>query len=188
MDRCPECGGALVWDEKSGFVVCGSCGLVVDRVFDYAGPAQSPEEIERQGRRGRPRRAVVDRAGYRLRLKLYSKVAKISSERPWLVVDADKVLKTGRFLYSLKSKASIEAEKNIEERGLWDMVKLGLSIIEKKNPALLARSLRGRYALAYMLAYAGLHGKMPPEEEVVEVFNISGTSYKRLASIARGIV
>ncbi|GAB6148310.1 TFIIB-type zinc ribbon-containing protein [Stetteria hydrogenophila] len=39
--RCPVCGSTrMVWDERSGYVVCSSCGAVVDEII-YDGPARS---------------------------------------------------------------------------------------------------------------------------------------------------
>ncbi|NAZ27464.1 MAG: TFIIB-type zinc ribbon-containing protein [Thermogladius sp.] len=184
MDKCPVCGSSLIWVYEEGVVVCSSCGLVVDRVFDYTPTFSLSEEKPKRrpaGVKG------LDKRAYKIKLKLYSRAYKISRERPWMVVDTDKVLETGRLVHTVKSKASLLAEENIEREGVRDYVEKGLEIISRENPALLARSLRGRYALAYMVAYASLSGEMPPEDFVVKVFNISSTSFKRLRSIVRGL-
>ncbi|MGC9181836.1 TFIIB-type zinc ribbon-containing protein [Thermogladius sp.] len=182
MEKCPVCGSSLVWDYEEGFVVCSACGLVVDRVYEYAHAPDTDEGEAVRGRRRGPR-SVIDRKTYRFRLRLYNKAYKIAKEKPWMVVDTDRVLETGRFVNTVKSKASIAAEKNIEKEGVKTYVERGLEIIRRENPALLSRSLRGRYALAYMVAYAASTRVVPPEDFVTKVFNISSTSYKRLKSI-----
>lgn len=43
MQRCPLCGaGRLVWDHRSGYVVCSRCGAVVDIIF-HEGPVYGEE-------------------------------------------------------------------------------------------------------------------------------------------------
>ncbi|WP_440060154.1 TFIIB-type zinc ribbon-containing protein [Thermogladius sp. 4427co] len=183
MEKCPVCGGSLVWDYREGVIVCGSCGLVVDRIYEYGYKQKYSDE---PGTRRNTRvRSIIDKRAYNTRLKLYKRIYKIVREKPWMTIDADRVLETGRFVNTIKSKASILAEENIVENGLKELVEKGLEIIKSENPALLARSFRGRYALAYMVAYAKTTGDIPPEDFIVKTFNISSTSYKRLKSIVR---
>lgn len=36
MFTCPECGhNIIVWSYNTGYIVCGNCGLVVDKIYDY---------------------------------------------------------------------------------------------------------------------------------------------------------
>jgi len=187
-EACPTCGGILVWDYASGLVVCSSCGLVVDHVYDY-GPVKQDEETliwSNVKTRKNPRRNPV-LTRYSHHYKLYRRAYSYVKNKPWLEIDYDKVFESGRLIHTIKSHATMEAEKNIKDRNLWETVEHGLRIIEEKNPAALARSGRGRYALAYMVAtYVDKH-TFPTLTEVVNIFNISETSYRRLLKIAREI-
>ncbi|MEM4684226.1 MAG: hypothetical protein QXW45_05570, partial [Thermosphaera sp.] len=60
-------------------------------------------------------------------------------------------------------------------------------LIEKLNPALLSRSERSKYALAYMLSVRVKTGKTPGPEEITKVFNISDTNYRRLHGIVKNL-
>ena len=91
-------------------------------------------------------------------------------------------------VHTIKSKATIEAEKNIRDKKLWDKVNQGIEYIRKTYPVALARSGRGRYALAYMVITYLEKKTFPPIEDVVETFNISETSYRRLVKLAKDIV
>ena len=51
----------------------------------------------------------------------------------------------------------------------------------------LARSERCKYALAYMVSKIINTGKIPGEEEIVSVFNVSETSYRRLRALVLNI-
>jgi 6-phosphogluconate dehydrogenase (decarboxylating) len=109
-------------------------------------------------------------------------------EKPWLEVDYEKVIESGKFVLTIKSKASIKALKNIVEYGYMELVKEGLDYISSVNPALLARSERSKYALAYMVAVKIKTGELPTRESVLKVFNISNTSYNRLRNIVEKIL
>lgn len=181
MDKCPSCGSPLVWLYMEGVVVCSGCGVVVDKIMDYS-PVYSDEneELNRLLRlRGKPRYNHVERRVSRGR-RLYRAAEKRIRGRYWLVMDYDKFLATGRFINTIKHRASLEAERNVETLGLSRVVEEGISIIKKRDPSLLCRSGRGRMALAYIVAKLAREGAPPSEEEVTRIFNISPTSYKRL--------
>ncbi|MET1159690.1 MAG: TFIIB-type zinc ribbon-containing protein [Thermoprotei archaeon] len=188
-EKCPLCGNSLIWDYVSGLIICSSCGYVVDRIYDY-GPIYEDEEtiIWREIKtRSNPRRnPLIGRV--RRHNKLYRLASSYIRNKPWLEIDYDKLFEKGKLVNTIKSRASIEAEKNISEMGLWDIVNEGLKIIEERNPAALARSSRGKYALAYIVAVYTKKHKFPSLEEVMKTFNISETSYRRLLKIAREIV
>ncbi|MEM4431559.1 MAG: TFIIB-type zinc ribbon-containing protein [Desulfurococcaceae archaeon] len=181
MDKCPSCGSLLVWLYGDGVIVCSGCGVVVDRIIDYSPVyADENEEINRLLRlRNRPRYNSVEHRVIRKR-KLYNAAEKRIRGKYWLVVDYDKFLTTGRFINTIKHRASIEAERNVEKLGLSSIIEEGLSILRKRDPSLLCRSGRGKLALAYIAAKLVKEGFPPPEEEVMKIFNISSTSYKRL--------
>lgn len=182
---CPVCGNPLVWDYRDGFVVCSGCGLVVENIIEEArGGFEGEEELP--ARRRRPVKRVVSE-NYSVNMRLYKMAEKRVRNKPWLTVDYDAVLSTKRFVKTIMSKASIEAVENIEANGYWEDVRNGLKLIEELNPALLSRSERGKYALAYMLSVKVRTGKTPGPEDVARVFNISGTNYRRLYNIVKNL-
>lgn len=187
--KCPSCGGELVWDYELGEVVCGSCGLVVDKIYDY-GASKEREDVaewrEVKLKMYPKKNKVLKR--YKYRIRLYNIAQNYIKDKPWLEIDYSKILEAGKMIKSIKSIATIRAEKNITEKKLWDKVEKGIEYIEKTYPIALARSGRGKYALAYMVYCYIWKTKFPPQNEVLEIFNISETSYKRLLKIAKKII
>ena len=188
-NQCPRCSGVLIWDYARGEVVCSACGYVVEKIYDYGPPRiDENEEIWREIRtRNNPRRNPITRK-YHHHYKLYREAESYVKGKPWLEVDYEKYFETGKMVHTIKSKATIEAEKNIRDKKLWDKVNQGIEYIRKTYPVALARSGRGRYALAYMVITYLEKKTFPPIEDVVETFNISETSYRRLVKLAKDIV
>ena len=183
----------MVWDYERGEVVCSSCGLVVDKIttleaWSYRVNNNEVEQGRREANVATIRGRVQSSREYRRLLKIYKLATKIVKEKPWLEVDYEKVIESGKFVLTVKSKASIKALKNIVEYGYMELVKEGLDYINSVNPALLARSERSKYALAYMVAVKIKTGELPTRESVLKVFNISNTSYNRLRNIVEKIL
>lgn len=189
--KCAQCGGVLVWDYERGEVVCSSCGLVIDKITTLEIGGYRVNEVE-QGRQKVHVATIHNKAPssreYRRLLKIYKLATKMIKEKPWLEVDYEKVIESGKFIFTIKSKASIRALKNIVEYGYMELVKEGLDYINSVNPALLARSERSKYALAYMVAVKIKTGELPTRESVLKVFNISNTSYNRLRNIVEKVL
>jgi transcription initiation factor TFIIIB Brf1 subunit/transcription initiation factor TFIIB len=177
-ERCPVCGGQLIWDYERGEIVCSRCGLVVDKIYYYGPPRSRGEEETPTQEQQAPTRRI--KREYRIHMSRYRMARRYVRNRPWLEVDYDTVIETGRMIRSIKSKTTLEAEKNIMELGLKDRLDEILKLIEKIYPVALARTDRSRYALAYMLYKILSSGRLPREEEVIRIFMISPTSYKRL--------
>ncbi len=189
--RCPVCGGELVWDDERGEVTCSRCGLVVDRIYYYGPPRESEESMERMreaARRHRPRSNRHEIARYRLHRERYYMARRYVEGKPWLEVDYDQVIETGRMIHTIRSRATIEAEDNIEKLGLREPLEKTLKLIEEKYPMALARTKRSRYALAYIIYTLTNKKRYPDDREVIEIFRISQTSYKRLQRIASRII
>ncbi len=188
-NECPICGGPLVWDYREGEVICSSCGYVVDRIYDYGPPREDEEEqIWREIKiRKNPRRNPTT-PRYRLHMKLYHRAYSYVKNKPWLEIDYERVFETGKMINTIKSRATIDAERKISDKNLWKQIDEGIKFIEKTYPVALARSGRGKYALAYIVTTYLKTGSYPPVKEVVDTFNISETSYRRLIKIAREIL
>jgi len=183
------CGGILVWDYQTGEVICSSCGYVIDKIY-YYGPVNEDENEaiwrEVRMRKNPKRNPSIHR--YRYHLKLYHEAYSYVKNKPWLEINYEKIFESGKMINTLKSHATLEAEKNISSKNLWRTIYEGLKFIEKNYPVALARSGRGKYALAYIVSTYLNHGKIPDIKEVVNTFNISETSYRRLVKIAKEIV
>lgn len=188
-NKCPDCGNSLIWVYEKGVVVCSTCGLVVERII-YDGPLRGDESEEIWRSIKTRRNPRVDKLYYRYKYhnKLYRLAESYVKNKPWLEVDYDKVFETGRLVNTIKHRATLDAEKKISRHNLWSIIERGLKHISETNPALLSRSGRGRYALAYIVSYYLDNKQYPSIKDIVNLFNISETSYRRLLKIAREIV
>lgn len=184
-NRCPLCGGILVWDYERGEVTCSSCGTVIDTIYDYSPPYRK-NDILYTGRT-EPARHNGRHKEYYIHIRRYNLAQKYVMGRPWLHIDYDKYLNTGKLVKTIKSDATINAERNIEELGLRHELQHYLKLIERVYPAALARTERSKYALAYILSYLDKKKRPPLEHRVINIFNISSTSYKRLLRLAKKI-
>jgi uncharacterized Zn finger protein (UPF0148 family) len=189
--KCSICGGLLIWDYEKGEVVCSNCGLVHGKLttlevaeYRVVDNCNNFKEVRKQSGKTRS----LESREYKYHLKLYRKCVKIIKGKPWLEINYEKVLESGKFIHTIKSRASMKALRNIDENGYWSMIQEGLKYIASINPAFLARSERSKYALAYIVAVKIKTGKYPSKEDVVYVFNISDTSYRRLCMIAEKIL
>ncbi len=188
-NQCPVCGGILVWDYQRGEVICSSCGLVVDRIYDYSPLRENEETITWRNIkiRNNPKKNKKLHE-YKLHIRLYIKAQSYVKDKPWLEIDYEKIFRTGKMINTIKSSATIRAEKNITDKKLWKQIEHGLRIIEEIHPVALARSGRGKYALAYIVSTYIHKNFFPGQKEVIEIFNISETSYKRLIKLAKKIL
>lgn len=191
--KCSNCGGLLIWDYERGEVVCSVCGLVQERltsleVHVFQVPESGKAELTRSSREKRAETKSITSREYKRMVKLYKEGTRLTKNKPWLEVDYEKVFEIGRFVRAVMSRASRRALKNIEANGYWKVVREGLEHINSINPAYLARSERGKYALAYMVAMKLKTGKYPSKEDVISIFNISDTSYRRLQILAERLV
>lgn len=186
--KCPECGGPLVWNHLDGYVVCGGCGLVVDRIVEYNAVREDEREVINRMLRlkGRPTfNPVLYR--YRGYLKKFREAKRMVKGKYWLTVDYDRYFETGRFIHVVKHKASVEAERNVAKLGLVKLIEEGIEFVKKHDPTLLCRSTRGKLALGYMVARKLREGVYPSVDEVTKIFNISETSYRRLVEALSGL-
>lgn len=185
----------MIWDYLNGDILCSQCGLVYDKLTSLEVLEYNVESVDT--RRAKSSKYTTSRSKYyksttsrehRDVIKLYRKALKFTRNKPWLEVDYDKLFKDGKFVFSIKSRASIEALKNIKSSGIGELVEEGLRYIYSVNPAYLTRSERSRYALAFIVATMLKTGNYPSRENVVKIFNISNTSYRRLCLITQRIV
>lgn len=183
--KCTSCNGLLIWDYEHGEIVCSSCGLVYDKltsldVLEYTIIAAT--EVGKS-EKWRSLKHYPSKE-YKRKIRLYREGLKLVKDKPWLEVNFDRVFENGKFIHTIVSRASQRALKNIEIHGYWKVVQEGLEYIRSINPALLARSERSKYALAYIVAIRFKTGEYPDKNEVTKVFNISDTSYRRLCTLA----
>ena len=145
-NQCPVCGGILVWDYQRGEVICSSCGLVVDRIYDYSPLRENEETITWRNIKIRNNPKKNKKLyEYKLHIRLYIKAQSYVKDKPWLEIDYEKIFRTGKMINTIKSSATIRAEKNITDKKLWKQIEHGLKIIEEIHPIALARSGRGKY-------------------------------------------
>ncbi len=186
--RCPVCGGELVWEYERGEVTCSKCGLVVDRIYYYGPPRVNEDEVLAMHNELKKRARRLDKRRYKLYLKRYRMAQRYVKNKPWIEVDYDKVVETGRMVYTMRSHASIIAEKNIKERKLDKPLEKIIETLREKYPIALARTHRSKYALAYIIYTFIEKKKYPSQEETTRIFQISITSYRRLVKLAKKII
>jgi len=188
--KCEVCGGVLVWDYEYGEIVCSQCGVVHGRIFSSDIPGYHTSEKHSRGDQVEKSSANTLKPSlfkYRRLLRLYLTANRKIRGKPWLEVNYNKLFETGRFVKTITSVASMKARESIEKHEYWEIINRGLKVLETVNPALLARSERCKYALAYMIAKTIETGEIPSEEEVTSIFNVSETSYRRLKLIITSI-
>ncbi len=187
-NKCPICGGILVWDYERGEITCSSCGTVIDTIYDYSPPYRGEDTIYQcQTKKLENPKHRRQRRQYYIHIRRYNTAQKYVIGRPWLHIDYDKYLHSGKLVKTIKSDATINAEKNIEELGIRHELQYYIKLIERIYPAALARTERSKYALAYILSFLDKKRRPPLEHRVTEIFNISPTSYKRLLRLAKKI-
>ncbi|MCD6195602.1 MAG: TFIIB-type zinc ribbon-containing protein, partial [Staphylothermus sp.] len=83
-NQCPVCGGILVWDYQRGEVICSSCGLVVDRIYDYSPLRENEETITWRNIkiRNNPKKNKKLHE-YKLHIRLYIKAQSYVKDKPW---------------------------------------------------------------------------------------------------------
>jgi transcription initiation factor TFIIIB Brf1 subunit/transcription initiation factor TFIIB len=173
--QCPCCGSEeLVWDYRSGFVVCPYCGCVADSIAVHQPLASSDES-------GHSRKSV-ERL-YRLERGLRRRLAREAAKRfelekkSFVFIDNRPV-----HLRSLAALRTLESNAGVKE-----LVEEGLAIVEAVSPTALCKSLRGRYALAYAVAKL-LRGEELNLRELEKLFSVSRATAFRLFKEAEEIV
>lgn len=160
----------------------------MERIFDDSSISPREEANARGKKRGRGGRRPVLSKEYAEILRLYKKGLKLVKGRPWLEVNYEKVFLEKRFVKAIMSRASAEALEDINKHNYWDVINEGMRIIAEANPALLNRSSRGNYALAYMMFVKASTGRFPEMDEVTKVFRISPSTYARYKTIISRIL
>jgi len=166
--QCPCCGSEeLVWDYRSGFVVCPYCGCVADSIAVHQPLASSDESYSRKSVERGLRRRLVREAAKRFGLE----------KRGYVFVD-------GRPIHT----RSLVALRNMNARSdVKALVSEGLAVVEAVSPTALCRSLRGRYALAYAVAKL-LRREELGFRELEKLFSVSRATAFRLFKEAEEIV
>jgi hypothetical protein len=173
--RCPYCGSEeLVWDYRSGFVVCPYCGCVADSIAVHQPLAGSDENgysrksVERLYRLERGlRRRLVREATKRFELE----------KKGFVFIDNRPVHPR-----SLAALRTLESNAGVKE-----LVEEGLTVVEAVSPTALCKSLRGRYALAYAVAKL-LRGEELNLRELEKLFSVSRATAFRLSKEAEEIL
>lgn len=116
--------------------------------------------------------------------KLYKKAMKYIESKEWLDIDFNRLIERKKMIYTLISRASREAESNIKkDKNIEKYVILGENIIKECAPkgiVYLHRSIRGKKALCYTLAYYFKEKRFPEKEKVIPIFNISSATFRRI--------
>lgn len=177
MTKCRE----EVWDYNNGFVICIDTGEVIDRIYDYSNYRFDTEEAHNRVE------VLKVKGGYSRKyhdyLALERRAKRLTKGKPWLRVNYVKLYEQGKFIKTITSLRSASAVDRVINGGIHEVLDKIIKIIEDIEPAALARTERAKYALAYIV-YLKTLGKCIDLLKLVEMFNISQTTIKRLEKIA----
>ncbi len=184
---CPVCGAeSLVWDYERGYIVCQSCGAVVEQLFEehcFAKPMSTNSGSEagihsvRMGLEKKKRylreRALKEKSSF---LKRYEELS--SRARKNVVVNVNALINGGRIFVHVKERELHQLLS--EDHELREV----LEKVVESDPVLSSRTFRGKVALAMMIKNFRTKGT-PCIDEVCKVTGISKTHARRLLALLR---
>ncbi|MEM3285329.1 MAG: TFIIB-type zinc ribbon-containing protein [Fervidicoccaceae archaeon] len=165
MDRCEACGGTIVWDYRTGDIICSSCGLVIGRIYEH--------EEERSGDKKAEETCGKKQQSYPKSFRLY---LKISRRKP-----RDLLIDEERFRAFLKDGKAIRVFAHPKDAYLRKMLEKNESLREiyegyvEKNPKLSCRTMRAKVASA-MILQLYFSGRKIRGEDISRIARETGVS------------
>ncbi len=180
--ECPYCGGFLIWDYKSGDIICSSCGLVVDRIVDCRVKVYDEEENINKNSRETTSSKKLSRAYI-----IYKKILKrIKDNQRELEVDSQAFTEYAigrrghvRILVAKRTLKALEYLKKDSE------VQYILDNVVRKIPILNSRTDRARIAAALIIKTLIKKKKLDANEFKIisEATGISASHARRLYAL-----
>jgi len=176
--KCWYCGSEdVVWDYRTGSVVCRNCGLVLDMIFD-ASTGFVEDEVAVLRRMSPARAMTANHLGSDLRsiehrVKKYEKFARHA--RRGVVVDVT-ALNPGSRIRVYRGSVD-EVLKPLEES-----LREFLEVIEE-DPLLGSRTYRGKIAAAFILREVVTKGVTPNVSTVVKTCLVSQAQARRIIKL-----
>jgi transcription initiation factor TFIIIB Brf1 subunit/transcription initiation factor TFIIB len=180
VERCPYCNGILVWDYRTGDIVCSKCGAVIDRIFVMERDVQREEGFSREIRKRQPKTPK----SYKLFIKLYGRINK---GRKDIYIDKSRfvdVMRGGKHVRVYDSPRN-DASKRIVERD--PIVRDILESVVRRNPRLASRTERGKVAAALLIKMLFIDKKKVSSKLFREAANESGVSVGHVKRIYKEV-
>jgi transcription initiation factor TFIIIB Brf1 subunit/transcription initiation factor TFIIB len=179
-ERCPYCNGILVWDYRTGDVVCSRCGAVIDRIFVMERDIQRDEAVSREARRGLPKTPK----SYKMFVKMYDRISK---GRKNIYINNTRfadVMNGGKQVRVYDSPRNNASKKTVEEDPL---VRDILEKVVRRNPRLASRTERGKVAAALLIKMLLIEKEKASSKLFREVASKSGASVGHIKRIYREV-
>lgn len=191
-EQATNCRGYLVWDYFRGEVICSSTGEVIDKIYEYRdlgsnmySDEENASNFKKTSRKTLGGKDLVKK--YKEDLALYNKALRFIRNKPWLTFDFDKLITTRKFINTLYSRNTVKTINNVSKMGLLTILKKIVSLIGEIEPSAICRTERTKLALAYIVFKNIIREEVDPKE-VINTFNISMTTYRRLEKVAKKIL
>lgn len=188
--KCHECGSTnIMWDYRTGSIVCCNCGLVLDIIYEYK-PLKPYMEKSREVKTFNETKPTISKAyiikqridkhyrrNYRIKetLKILSKINKKN-----LVID-EKALQE----YLDGKRGHVKILKHEAGIKLDDTIKILVEKVINSDPILASRTERAKVAIAYLLLKIVSNEHELNLHEVAKKTSLSVTHVKRLLSLIR---
>jgi len=164
MLRCEMCGGELVWDYRTGDVICSSCGAVVDRIYVEEKTNQAEERMVRIGRN-----ASTAPKSYRMFRSVYRRM---SSGRK-LTINNDSFqsfLKTGKHVGVLEHPVNQELRRILSSDEELSMIYRKI----ERSHAFSGRTMRTKVAAAMIIRSYRHGGEKEVKRDLGEISRVTG--------------
>ncbi len=189
--KCPLCGlGPIVWDWSRGDVICSSCGVVIDRIYDEShetiSKRNSKDEGEGKGPGGIRMRIIREKENL-LRRKYIKSIrridvyASIVVKRKGIIVNEEAFKE---YLMGLRPRVRILAhEKDYELKKVLNenpALQRMFRLIDKV-PKLSSRTFRGKFAAAYIL-HELARDAVPDIDTIAKITGLSSVHVRRITN------
>ncbi len=190
---CPFCSSTeLIYDFDHGYIVCTTCGSIVDTIFiefyeDYSNEVKHEEMgllnvrkgLEKKKKKMRERRITK----MYMDVKIYEKYAKRARKNVYVDFEAAIKHEQGK-QYSGRIYRHKADEKIIEILDSDPLIKHILENIINKDPILSSRTPRGKIALALILKHI-IEGHNIDLEDICRKTSLSSIHAKRLINLLK---
>ena len=184
--KCVECGSkSLVWDYKSGFIVCSSCGIVNDRIVTGDLPRDRENGVPTtKFRKSAYHKWIRQKEQSYMEFKRVSRKRGIGSKE--LIVDSstfeEYVSGKRKPVKLLLTEGSLRARRLLTENG---EIRFIVENIIRKHPTLNSRTERAKVALALIMLYMRESKSLDSKvvKEISEKTGASCSHIRRLHSL-----
>ncbi len=179
--KCPSCGSEeIIWDSTRGDIICSHCGLVIEEKLPTISSISVKSDDSHYERSSPIEPVQLELAKKRLR-RYDALVRRIPASRPGIIIDPQLVeayLKGCRKPVRMTRHAWDKAYK-LDINSLSPLAGIALELIDNEYPRLASRTLRVKYAIALVAAYA-CEGRDYSIRELSKILGVNERYLRRL--------